>query len=54
MEGDLWAVWAEHGVPAAANSEGVQALGVQVTHHRAGPVDPLRGPPAPAVLPVLL
>lgn len=54
MEGDLGAVRAEHGVPAASHPEGVQAVGVQVAHHGAGPVHPVRGPPHPAVLPVLL
>lgn len=53
VEGDLGAVGAEHGVPAAPNSKGVQTLRVQVTHHRAGPVNPLCSPPAPAVLPIL-
>lgn len=54
MEGDLGAVGAEHGVPAAPDPEGVQAAGVQVAHHRAGAVHPLRGPPHAAVLAVLL
>lgn len=54
VEGDLWAVGAEHGVPAAPNSEGVKTLRVQVTHDCAGPVNPLCSPPAPAVLPILL
>lgn len=54
MEGDLWAVGAEHGVPAAPNPEGVQTLRVQVAHHCAGPVKSLGSPPAPAVLPVHL
>lgn len=54
MEGDLGAVRAEHGVPAASHPEGVQAVGVQVADHGAGSVHPVRGPPHPAVLPVLL
>lgn len=54
VEGDLRAVGAEHGAPAASNSEGIQTVGVQVAHHCAGPVYPLCGPPAPTVLPILL
>lgn len=54
VEGDLGAVRAEHGVPAASHPEGVQAVGVQVAHDGAGSVHPVRGPPQPAVLAVLL
>lgn len=54
MEGDLRAVGAEHGVPAASDPEGVQAVRVQVTHHSAGTVHLVCSPPAPTVLTVLL
>lgn len=54
VEGDLGAVRAEHGVPAASHPEGVQAVGVQVAHDGAGSVHSVRGPPQPAVLTVLL
>lgn len=54
VEGDLGAVWAKHGVPAASHPEGVQAVGVQVAHNGAGSKHPVRGPPQPAVLAVLL
>lgn len=54
MEGDLGAVGAEHGVPAASHSERVQAVRLQVTHHSAGSVHPVCGPPDPTVLTVLL
>lgn len=54
MEGDLRAVGAEHGVPAASDSEGIQAVRVQVTHHSAGTVNPVCSPPDPAVFTVLL
>lgn len=53
MEGNLGAVGAEHGVPAASHPEGVKAVGVQVTQDSAGPVHPVCSPPDPAVLPVL-
>lgn len=54
MEGDLRAVGAEHGVPAASDPEGIQAVRVQVTHHSAGTVHPFCSPPDAAVLAVLL
>lgn len=54
MERDLRAVGAEHGVPAASDPEGVQAVGVQVTHHSAGTVHPVCSPPDPTVLTILL
>ena len=54
MEGDLRAVGAVHGVTAAPDPEGVQAVGLQVTDHGAGSVDPLGGPPGPRVHAVLL
>lgn len=54
MEGDLRAVRAEHGVPAASHPEGVQAVGVQVAHDRAGSVHPVCSPPQAAVLTILL
>lgn len=54
VEGDLGAVRAKHGVPAASHPEGVQAVGVQVAHDGAGSKHPVRGPPQPAVLAILL
>lgn len=54
VEGDLRAVGTEHGVPAASDPEGVQAVRVQVTHHSAGPVNPVCSPPDPTVLTILL
>lgn len=54
VEGDLGAVRTEHGVPAASDSEGVQAVRVQVTHHSAGPINPVSSPPDPTVLTILL
>lgn len=54
VEGDLGAVRAKHGVPAASHPEGVQAVGVQVAHDGAGSVHPVCGPPQPAVFAVLL
>lgn len=54
VEGDLGTVGAEHGVPAASDPEGVQAVRVQVTHHSAGAVHPVRHPPDTTVLAVLL
>lgn len=54
MEGDLRAVGAEHGVPAASDPEGVQAVRLQITHHSAGTIHPVCGPPDPTVLTVLL
>lgn len=60
MECDLRAVRAEHGVPAGAHPEGVQAVGIQAGNGGAGSVDALhrlpdaildiilgRGPPRP-------
>lgn len=54
MEADLRAVGAEHGVPAASDPEGIQAAGLQVTHHSAGTIHPVCSPPDPTVLTVLL
>lgn len=54
MEGDLGAVRAEHGVPAASNSKGVQAVRVQIKHHSAGTIHPVRSPPDPTVLTILM
>lgn len=54
VEGDLRAVGAEHRVPAASNSEGVQAVRVQIKHHSAGAVHPVCSLPDPTVLTVLL
>lgn len=54
MEGDLRAVGAEHGVPAASDPEGVQAVRLQVTHNSAGTIHPVCSPPDPTVLTVLL
>lgn len=54
VEGDLRAVGAEQGVPAASDPEGVQAVRFQVTHHSAGTINPVCSPPDPTVLTVLL
>ena len=54
VEGDLRAVGAEQGVPAAADPEGVQAVGLQVAHNTAGTIHPVCRPPDAAVLAVLL
>lgn len=54
MEGDLGAVGAVHGVPTAPDSEGVQGVGVQVTHDSAGTVHSVRSPPHATVLAILL
>lgn len=54
MEADLGAVGAEHRVPAAADPERVHAVGLQVTHHGAGTIHRLGGPPHAAVLVILL
>lgn len=53
MEHDLRAVGTEHGVPAGSNPEGVQTVGLQVTHNSAGTIHPICGPPDTAVLTVL-
>lgn len=54
VEGDLRTVGAEHGVPAASYSEGVQTVRLQVTHHGAGAVHSVCGPPDTIVLTVFL
>lgn len=50
VEGDLWAVRAEHGVPAASNSKGVLTVRFQVVHQSTGPIHPVRSPPDTIVL----
>lgn len=52
VEGDLWAVGAVEGVAAAADSERVEAVGLQITHHCARAVHPVCE--APAAVAVLL
>lgn len=54
VEGDLRTVGAEHGVPAASYSEGVQTVRLQVTHHGAGAVHSVCGPPDTIVLTIFL
>lgn len=54
VEGDLRTVGAEHGVPAASYSEGVQTVRLQVTNHGAGAVHSVCGPPDTIVLTVFL
>lgn len=54
VEGDLGAVGAVQGVATAPDSEGVEAVGLQLRDHGAVAVHPVCGPPKPAVLTVFL
>ena len=54
MEGDLGAVRAKHGIPAAFDSKGVQAVRVQVIHNSTGSIHPVCSPPDATVLTILL
>ena len=54
MEGDFWAVGAVEGVAAAAYSERVEAVGLQVAHYCAGAVHQDCGAPVAAALLLVL
>lgn len=54
MEGDFWAVGAVEGVAAAADSERVETVGLQITHHCARAVHPVCEAPVAGTLLILL